>query len=410
MVESLRFELRPSGIEASVIEPGHIRTAFKENRRKSEIFKNRNSVHQDALDGILRFGNRPKGPGPDRVARKIISILQSPRLDIRYSVGWDAWFVPFASWFIPEFMNDALMNGVYRFCFHPSQTRVGLKPEVPVVLVTGASSGIGLATTVRLAKSGYKVWAGYRNPFKVKTVRKVLEGLNVTLIRLDVDRTLSVQKAVQMLLRQEGRLDVVVNNAGFVTAGFWEDMSEEDVRVQFETNVFGVLRVCRETLPALRSSGGRIVNIGSTSAFGAYPLLGPYSATKYAIRAITSALRMEENPSGVQVTEINPGEIKTNVVNSARMAYGYRNGKTTYLEVYKEYDALVRKGMVKAPSPDVVANVVMKALSDQKTKRHYFVDQRSRCTIILRWLLPSRWCEWFIGRYFKWSRNPKLSR
>jgi NAD(P)-dependent dehydrogenase (short-subunit alcohol dehydrogenase family) len=237
----------------------------------------------------------------------------------------------------------------------------------------------------------------------------MLKGLKVTLVPLDVDRTVSVRKAVQILLRKERRLDAVVNNAGFVSAGFWEDMSDDDIRAQFQTNVFGVLRVCRETLPALRDSKGRIVNIGSTSAFGAYPLLGPYSATKSAIKAITETLRMEEKPLGVQITEINPGVVKTNIVNAAHMAEAYRKGTTAYPEIYKEYEALVKKGMTKAPSPDAVAEVVLSALNASKTKRRYFVNAGGRFSVFVRWLLPSIWCERIIGCFFKWSRFPKDS-
>jgi NAD(P)-dependent dehydrogenase (short-subunit alcohol dehydrogenase family) len=409
LVESVRFELRPSGIEATVIEPGHIRTSFKENRRRAEIFEQGASAHQDALDGVLRFGNRPKGPGPHIVAVKILSVLQSIKLKIRYPAGWDAFGVPFASWFVPEPIYDVMTGWMYRLFFRPASARRASKPGVPVVLVTGASSGIGLATTLLLAKSGYKVWAGYRNPIKVKPMRKMFKGLKVALVQLDVDRTVSVRKAVQNLLRQEGRLDAVVNNAGFVSAGFWEDMSDDDVRAQFQTNVFGVLRVCRETLPALRITSGRIVNIGSTSAFGAYPLLGPYSATKSAIKAITESLRMEERPLGVQVTEINPGEVKTNIVNAARMAEAYRKGTTAYPEIYKEYEILVKKGMEKAPSPNAVAEVILCALNAPNTKRRYFVNGGGCCTIFLRWLLPSMWCEKIIGFFFKWSRFPEDS-
>jgi NAD(P)-dependent dehydrogenase (short-subunit alcohol dehydrogenase family) len=409
LVESIRFELRPSGIEAAVVEPGHIRTSFKENRRQAKIYERGASAHQNALDGVLRFGNRPKGPGPHVVAVKILSVLQSPKLKIRYPAGWDAFWVPFASWFVPEPLYDVMTGWMYRLFFRPASARGASKPGTPVVLVTGATSGIGLATTLLLAKNGYKVWAGYRDPLKEKLMWKMLKGLKVTLVPLDVDRTVSVRKAVQILLRKERRLDAVVNNAGFVSAGFWEDMSDDDIRAQFQTNVFGVLRVCRETLPALRDSKGRIVNIGSTSAFGAYPLLGPYSATKSAIKAITETLRMEEKPLGVQITEINPGVVKTNIVNAAHMAEAYRKGTTAYPEIYKEYEALVKKGMTKAPSPDAVAEVVLSALNASKTKRRYFVNAGGRFSVFVRWLLPSIWCERIIGCFFKWSRFPKDS-
>jgi NAD(P)-dependent dehydrogenase (short-subunit alcohol dehydrogenase family) len=116
---------------------------------------------------------------------------------------------------------------------------------------------------------------------------------------------------------------------------------------------------------------------------------------------------MEEKPFGVQVTEIDPGEIRTGIVRSTRMAEIFREGKSLYPEVYEEYGALVEKLMSQAPTPESVAEVVWKAVIEPRTKRHYLVNRGSRLTRALRWLLPSATWEWILGRVFKWSRFPE---
>ncbi len=125
---------------------------------------------------------------------------------------------------------------------------------------------------------------------------------------MDVDRTPSVDRAVGQILRREKKIDLLLNNAGFVMAGFWEDLSESDIEAQFQTNVFGLLRVSRAVLPFMRKQGsGRILNIGSVAGFAALPGLGAYSATKFAVNSITEALRMEGRPWGVDVMGNQPG-------------------------------------------------------------------------------------------------------
>src|SRR5579871_4635355 len=168
-----------------------------------------------------------------------------------------------------------------------------------IALVTGANSGLGLACSKALAEKGARVYAAYRNPRKAGPLWELTRALPVFPLLMDVNRAPSVERGVRQLLRREGRIDVLLNNAGFVMAGFWEDLSDKDLKDQFETNVFGLLRVARAVLPSMRKQGsGKILNMGSVAAFAAPPGLGPYSATKFAVNSITEALRMEARPLG----------------------------------------------------------------------------------------------------------------
>ena len=157
--------------------------------------------------------------------------------------------------------------------------------EAPVALVTGANSGMGLAVTQALAQKGWKVYGTFRNPKRSQPLKDLAKILPVFPLPMDVDKAASVRKAVRVLAKREkGRLDFLMNSAGFVMAGFWEDLSDRDLRAQFETNVFGLLRVTREVLPLMRKQGGgKILNVGSVGGLVALPVLGPYSATKFAV-------------------------------------------------------------------------------------------------------------------------------
>jgi NAD(P)-dependent dehydrogenase (short-subunit alcohol dehydrogenase family) len=221
-------------------------------------------------------------------------------------------------------------------------------------------------------------------------------------VRLDVNDLSSVKKAVGTLLRTEKRLDAVVNNAGFAVAGFWEDLTDDDLKAQFETNVFGLLRVCRETLPALRSSGGRIVNLGSVSGFSSMPILGPYSAGKFCVRALSEALRMEEGSLGVQVTEINPGLIRTNIAAATRRSGGAGARKAPRLKLLEDFDSYIQRGMEKALLPERVAETIGRALEAKRTRRFYLVNPGSRLTYLLKWILPDACWEALIAKSLHW--------
>jgi short-subunit dehydrogenase len=233
-------------------------------------------------------------------------------------------------------------------------------------------------------------------------------SLPVFPILMDVNRLSSVNRAVGQILKQEGRLDVLLNNAGFVMAGFWEDLSEEDVLDQFETNVFGLLRVTRAVLPHMRSRhSGRILNIGSIGAFAALPGLGAYSATKFAVNSLSEALRLENREWGIEVSEINPGEIQTSVVQNTRIGEGVLSAQSPYTPFTKVFEAFAKERFKQAAPVERLVEVVLKALGDKTMKRRYLVKRDDRVTYYLRWLLPDALWEWGVARMFPWCRFPR---
>lgn len=274
-----------------------------------------------------------------------------------------------------------------------------------VALVTGANSGLGLACAKALAEKGMKVYATYRNPRKAGQLWSLSRRLPLLPILMDVNRTPSVERAVQQILKREGRIDILLNNAGFVMAGFWEDISDKDVRGQFETNVFGLLRVTRAVLPFMRRQGsGKILNMGSISAFAALPGLGPYSATKSAVNALTEALRLEARPWGVEVAEINPGEISSSVVQNTRVGEKVLSKGSPYTPFTQYFEKFAKERFRHAAPVEKLVKVVLKALGHSPMKRRYLVKTDDYVTYTLRWLLPDSFWEWGLARMFPWSR------
>src|SRR5258708_5663628 len=179
-----------------------------------------------------------------------------------------------------------------------------------VVLVTGASSGIGAIAAAFLAERGYRVYAG---------ARSAVTAAGVEPIALDVSDDASVTRAIEAILAKEGRLDILVNNAGFGIAGAIEDTSIDEARAQFDVNFFGVLRMCRAVLPAMRPrKAGYIVNIGSIGGLIAIPFQGFYSASKFALEGFSEALRLEVRPFGIHVVLIEPGDHRTSFTPNRR--------------------------------------------------------------------------------------------
>ena len=182
-----------------------------------------------------------------------------------------------------------------------------------IVLVTGASSGFGRAIAAHLAARGYLVYGTSRSAVMPEEATAPAErSLVPIMIPMDVCVDASVDAAVTHILRRHGRIDVLVNNAGFGIAGAVEDTSADELRRQFDTNVFGVLRVCRAVLPHMRrQGGGRIINVGSLAGLIALPFQGAYSASKFALEALSESLRMETKPYGISVSVIEPGDFRT---------------------------------------------------------------------------------------------------
>lgn len=260
-----------------------------------------------------------------------------------------------------------------------------------VVLITGCSSGIGHATAQTLAAKGWNVYATARRPESIAD----LEQLGCKTLALDVTDEASMEAAVNQVIEAEGAIGVLVNNAGYSQSGAVETVPMDQVRRQFETNVFGLTRMCQLVLPSMRERGwGRIVNIGSMGGKLTFPGGGFYHATKYAVEALSDALRFEVRGFGVDVILIEPGLIVTGFADAATAAvdpdqsgpYGGFNqavAKAT-TEAYKGPMSKLGAG------PEAVAKTIAGALDSNRPRSRYPVTLSAHVMINQRRFTPDR--------------------
>jgi len=234
---------------------------------------------------------------------------------------------------------------------------------MPTALVTGTSTGIGLETALYFARNGYRVFAGARKPEAVE------RHPNIVPIKLDVDQDVSVSECVDSVLREAGAIDVLVNNAGVGVAGAIEMVPLDRARAMFETNFWGAVRIMQALLPSMRARrSGTIVNV--TSVMGHVTLGGHgfYSATKYALAAVSETLAIEAEPLGIKVAIIEPGVILTPIWNKAESLmpenHPYQQGMGRLMRLF---DAQLEGGTL----PDVVARAIYEAVQEGATKLRY---------------------------------------
>src|SRR6476646_4345434 len=188
-----------------------------------------------------------------------------------------------------------------------------------VALVTGSSSGIGFETSLLLARSGYHTYASMRNLEKSKTLTEIAnrEKLPLQVVQLDVNDDKSVKDAIYKIENEQGRIDVVVNNAGYLLIGPLEELSIEEFKEQFDTNFFGAIRVIKEVLPIMRrQKAGTIINVSSIAGRIGLPLNSPYVSSKFALEGLSESISYEIEQFGIKVVLIEPGVIKTNAATS----------------------------------------------------------------------------------------------
>ncbi len=237
-----------------------------------------------------------------------------------------------------------------------------------VVLITGCSTGIGRDLAGRLTQAGYSVIATAR---RVDTLAETPAALRLP---LDVTQPASIEQALTCALDQFGRLDVLVNNAGYALVGALEEVPLDDVQQMFDVNVFGVLRMIQAVAPHMRRQGGGcIVNVGSIAGKLATPVNGPYSATKFALEALSDALRLELEPFDIRVTLIEPGAIKTHfdqTVNALAQAT-LSAPDSPYRALYREYQQASDGMRRNEPGPEVVSQVIQQAIEAPHPKARY---------------------------------------
>ena len=259
------------------------------------------------------------------------------------------------------------------------------------VLVTGCSTGIGRATAQRLAAAGHTVYASARRPESIAD----LESHGCRLLALDVTDETSMRSAVDTVVAEQGAVGVLVNNAGYSQSGALETLDMDDVRRQFETNVFGLLRMCQLALPGMRDQGwGRIVNMSSMGANFVFPGVGIYHATKYAVDAMSDALRFEVAGFGVDVVIIQPGLITTEFGTTAAAstpapaggAYGDFNSAVATATKAAYEGPLARFGA----GPEAVAKVVEQAITTRRPRTRYRVTASAKILLNVRRVMTDR--------------------
>ncbi|MGH1568441.1 MAG: SDR family oxidoreductase [Nitrosopumilus sp.] len=243
-----------------------------------------------------------------------------------------------------------------------------------VALVTGSSSGIGLESALALARDGYHTFASMRNISKAGELENAAkkENLPLKIIELDVDKEESIVSAIKKIIADAGRLDVLVNNAGYGQFGCTEDVSVEEFRKQFETNFFSIVRIIQEVAPIMRNqNSGIIVNISSVAGRMGLPGSTAYISSKFALEGFGECLRYELGQFGIKTTLIEPGVIKTNFFESMKIPDSKTDPK------YKQLTDHIHSGlkmMVELGTPpSQVADVIIKAIHDDEMLPRYIV-------------------------------------
>lgn len=259
------------------------------------------------------------------------------------------------------------------------------------VLITGTSSGIGQATVKAFAQAGWQVAATMRSPEKDKTLSNIK---NVKIYALDVDSPESIINTLSTVKKEFGRIDAVVNNAGFAVDGIFEAMSDEVIQKQFNTNVFGLMRVTREAIKIFREqNGGTIIQIASMGGRLAFPLYSIYHATKWAVDGFSESLSYELKDLNIKVRIIEPGPIKTEFYGSSRkfVRPDYTKAYDKFLEkILKVFETEVNKG----DSAEKVAQTILQAANETGGRLRYVVGTPAPMLMFFRKLLPD---SWFMG-------------
>ena len=243
-----------------------------------------------------------------------------------------------------------------------------------VAVVTGSSTGIGYETSLTLARNGFLTYATMRNLNKSENMKMVAtkENLPIRIKQLDVTDDISVTNAVQAVSSEAGRIDVLVNNAGYGLNGAFEDLAMDEIKAQYETNVFGLIRMTQAVLPIMRrQKSGTIVNISSGAGRFGFPSGSAYVSTKFAVEGLSESMSYELEPFGIKVAIVEPGVIRTNFADGLVVAKKSKERSSPYSQLMQKAANGFEKMMKNASSPDLVANVVLKAVRSEILSLRY---------------------------------------
>jgi len=263
-----------------------------------------------------------------------------------------------------------------------------------VVLITGGSSGIGKSVGEFLTQKGFIVYGTSRNPSTIKKHP-------FKLLALDVNNTETISKAVTKIIKNEGKLDILINNAGMGITGPIEETPTDAMRKVFDTNFFGAIDVIKAVLPQMRKQkSGLIINVTSIAGYMGLPFRGIYSATKGALEITTEAIRMEVKSFGIEVTNVAPGDFATNIASGRYHTPVFEN--SPYKKIYQENLDLMDAHVSKGSNPIEMAKAIYKIINTKKPKVHYRVgDFMQKFSIVLKKILPDTIYEKLLMNHYK---------
>ena len=273
-----------------------------------------------------------------------------------------------------------------------------------VAIVTGSSSGIGYETALVLARNGFRTYATMRNLEKAKAISDVAkrEKLSLHTVKLDVTDEKSVNEAIKTIKSDAGRIDVLVNNAGYGLAGSLEDLSMSEIKAQYETNVFGLIRVTQAVLPIMREQkSGIIVNISSIGGKMAIPLQSPYHGTKFAVEGLSESIAYELEPFGIKIVIIEPGAIKTNFDTGMVVAQKNQNPSSPYYKSMQKLQSSINSVFKNGTPPAKVAEVILNAITTPNPNLRYTVGEDAALLAQKRKELPDSEFQKLVLEFFK---------
>jgi NAD(P)-dependent dehydrogenase (short-subunit alcohol dehydrogenase family) len=278
-----------------------------------------------------------------------------------------------------------------------------------IAVVTGSSTGIGFETSLSLARNGFHTYAtmrmleGSRGSEQITDIAK-RENLPLQVIQLDVDNDKSVSDAINTIVKESGRIDIVINNAGYALAGPFEETSNEEIRAQFETNFFGAVRVMQGAIPIMREQRrGKIVNITSMGGRIAVPLDSLYHGTKFALEGLSESLQYELGPFGINIILIEPGAVGSNFWKNLKIA-----SKTTspdnidspYKQIVNNVSESFKQMQQNTIHPSEVAKVILRAVLSDNPDFRYVVGKDAAAILEARRSMPDREFQRFIKGQF----------
>jgi NAD(P)-dependent dehydrogenase (short-subunit alcohol dehydrogenase family) len=243
-----------------------------------------------------------------------------------------------------------------------------------VAVITGSSTGIGYETSLILSRNGYLTYATMRNLNKSENLKSVVtkKNLPIQIKQLDVTDDISVKNAIQAISSEAGRIDVLVNNAGYGLNGAFEDLAVDEIRAQYEPNVFGLIRTTQAVLPIMRrQKSGTIVNISSGAGRFGFPSGSAYASTKFAVEGLSESMSYELEPFGIRVVIVEPGAIRTNFFDGLVVAKKSKDPNSPYSQIMQKVAAGFEEMMKNASSPELVAEVVLSAIRDKNPSLRY---------------------------------------